>query len=362
MSLLFTPAKIGSLEIPNRIIRSATAERMADDNDGSPREQLTSLWVELARGGTGLIVSGHMYVHPSGKCHPEMTGIHSDDLIPALKECVDAVHLAGGLIAAQINHGGMQCSKDSVSETIAPSALDEEFLEQPAREITTEEIAILIDAYGQAARRAKEAGFDAVQVHAAHGYLINQFISPYTNRRKDGWGGNLRGRTRFLREVTHSIREQVGVAYPVFIKFGMEDGVNSGLTSEMGAEVIPLMAEMGLDAIEISGGVRSKSVRKGIRSPSKEAYFRPLVQQARKKTDLPLIMVGGMRSKEVMEEVLSSGDSDFVAMCRPLIREPGFPKKLEAGTQEISACISSSNCWAESLGEGISCKCPPLNN
>ena len=166
MSLLFTPAKIGSLEIPNRIIRSATAELMANDLDGSPREQLKSLWVALAKGGTGLIISGHMYVHSSGKCHPEMTGIYSDDLIPALKECVDAVHSAGGLIAAQINHGGMQCDKKSVNETIAPSALDEDFLEQPAREMSTDEIEMLIDAYGQAARRAKEAGFDAVQIHS----------------------------------------------------------------------------------------------------------------------------------------------------------------------------------------------------
>ena len=362
MNILFTPAKIGNLEIPNRIIRSATAESMADELDGKPRQQLKSLWVELAKGGTGLIISGHMYVHPSGKCHPEMTGIYSGELIPVLKECVDAVHEAGGMIAAQINHGGMQCDKDSVDETIAPSAIDEDFLEQPAREMTTDEIEMLIDAYAQAARRAKEAGFDAVQIHAAHGYLVNQFISPYINRRTDKWGGDLQGRTRFLREVTRSVREQVGREYPVFIKFGMEDGLEGGLSAEMGAEVIPLMAGMGLDAIEISGGVRAKSVRKGIRNASREAYFRPLVQLARENSDLPLIMVGGMRSKGVMEEVLSSGDADFVAMCRPLINEPNFPNLLKSGEQETSGCISSSNCWAESLGEGIACKCPPLKS
>ena len=109
MSLLFSPAKIGNLEIPNRIIRSATAECMAADLDGKPKEQLKDLWSALAKGGTGLIISGHMYVHSSGKAHPEMTGIHADELVPALRECVDAVHQAGGRIAAQINHGGMQC-------------------------------------------------------------------------------------------------------------------------------------------------------------------------------------------------------------------------------------------------------------
>lgn len=360
MSSLFTPAKIGSLEIPNRIIRSATAERMASNLDGSPRKQLKSLWVALAKGGTGLIISGHMYVHPSGKCHPEMTGLYSDDLIPSLKDCADAVHAAGGKIAVQINHGGMQCHREAVDETIAPSAIDEIFLDQPAREMTTDEIKMLVKAYAQAARRAKEAGFDAVQIHAAHGYLISQFISPYTNRRSDEWGGDLQGRTRFLREVVFSVREQVGEECPVFIKFGMKDGLKGGLTAEMGAEVIALMADMGLDAVEISGGVQANSVRKGIRNASREAYFRPLVQLTRKKTDLPLIMVGGMRSKGVMEEVLSSGDADFVALCRPLINDPNFPNLMKAGEQETSGCISSSNCWAETLGEGIACKCPPL--
>ena len=360
MSLLFTPAKIGSLEIPNRIIRSATAELMADDLDGKPGEQLKSLWVNLVKGGTGLIISGHLYIHPSGKCHPEMTGIYSDDLIQPLKECVDAVHNAGGKIAAQINHGGMQCDKKAVDGTIAPSTIDDDFLEQPAREITIDEIEMLIDAYAQAARRVKEAGFDAVQIHAAHGYLINQFISPYTNQRTDKWGGDLQGRTRFLREVTRSVREQVGPDYPVFMKFGMEDGKDGGLTAETGAKMISMMAEMGLDGIEISGGVEANSVQKGIRNASKEAYFRPLVQLVRRKTGLPLIIVGGMRSKAVMEEVLTSGDADFIAMCRPLSKEPNLPNLMKAGTQETSACISSSNCWSEILGEGISCKCPPL--
>jgi 2,4-dienoyl-CoA reductase-like NADH-dependent reductase (Old Yellow Enzyme family) len=176
MSLLFTPAKIGSLEISNRILRSATAERMANDFDGVPREQLKSLWVDLAKGGVGLIITGHMYVHPSGKCHPEMTGIYSDDLVPTLKACVAAVHNAGGKIAVQINHGGMQCAKESVNGTIAPSAIDEEFLTQPAREITIDEIEMLIDAYAQAARRAKDAGFDAVQIHGINSSHHTQIV------------------------------------------------------------------------------------------------------------------------------------------------------------------------------------------
>jgi 2,4-dienoyl-CoA reductase-like NADH-dependent reductase (Old Yellow Enzyme family) len=332
---------------------------MADDLDGKATEKLKSLWGDLAKGGTGLIISGHLYVHPSGKCHHEMAGIYADELIPALKECVDAVHQAGGKIAAQINHGGMQCD---LEETIAPSAIDEDFLEGPAREITTDEIEMLIDAFAQAARRAKAAGFDAVQIHSAHGYLVSQFNSPYVNKRTDEWGGDLQGRTRFLREVAGAIREEVGAEYPVFIKFGMEDGKEGGLSAEEGAEIISMMENMSLDGIEISGGVGANSVQKGIRNASKEAYFRPLIQFARQKTNLPLIIVGGMRSKAVMEEVLSSGDADFVSMCRPLINDPNFPNLFKEGKIERSDCISSSNCWTETLGEGISCKCPPLKS
>lgn len=362
MNRLFTPEKIGTLEIPNRILRSATAERMADDKNGKPRDQLKELWVALAEGGTGLIISGHFYVHSSGKCHPEMTGIYSDDLIPPLKECVEAVHKAGGLIAAQINHGGVQCYPEVISEPIAPSAIHDDLWKQPAREMRTNEIEMLIDAYAQAARRAKEAGFDAVQIHAAHGYLINQFISPYTNKRTDEWGGDVDGRTKFLRDVVRAVREQVGEAYPLFIKLGMRDGRVNGLTAEMGAEVVARITGMGLDAIEISGGIDGNSVQKGIQNPSKEAYFRPLIHLARAGTDLPLIIVGGMRSKAVMEEVLSKGEADFIAMCRPLIREPNLPNLMEEGLQDTSACLSANNCWAENLGEGISCKCPPLNS
>jgi 2,4-dienoyl-CoA reductase-like NADH-dependent reductase (Old Yellow Enzyme family) len=360
MSLLFTPASIGNLEIPNRIVRSATAERMANNLDGRVTGKLKEMWENLVRGGTGLIITGHMYVHPSGKCHPEMTGIYDDDLIPELSDAVKAVHDAGGKIAVQINHGGMQCSKEAILGAMAPSAIDVEFLEQPAREMSADEIGIIIDSYAQAARRAVEAGFDAVQLHGAHGYLINQFISPYINKRTDAWGGDLSERSRFLREIVQAVRAQVGMDYPLFIKFGMEDGVDDGLSAENGAEVISWMKDMNLDAVEISGGILAKNSMKGIKSEDREAYFRPLAQIAQSVTDLPIILVGGMRSRKVMEDVLGEGDADFIALCRPLINEPDFPKLLKSGVQEKSECISSNNCWPTQMGEGIACKCPSV--
>ena len=357
MSLVFTPEKIGTLEIPNRIMRSATAERMADEA-GHPRQQYYDFYRELAAGGVGLIVTGHMFVHPSGKCHPEMTGIYEDAQVPGLAKLAETVHSEGGKIMVQINHGGMQCARDAVDGTIAPSTIADDVLQQPAREMTVDEIKMLVDAYAQAARRVKEAGFDGVQLHGAHGYLINQFLSPYVNKRDDQWGGDFDRRTRFLREVCKAVRNQVGPSYPMMIKFGMQDGIKDGLSSDEGARVISLMSGMDLDAVEISGGLRAQNSKKGIRRTEQEAYFRPLAKKARKVTYLPIALVGGLRSSAVMEDVLSSGDADFVSLCRPLISEPDFPNLLKTGTKVKSRCISSNNCWAEASGIGIGCKCP----
>lgn len=368
MSALFTPGNIGTLALPNRLVRSATAERMADA-EGRPRPQLRALYKELARGGVGLIITGHMYVHPSGKAHPEMTGIYADELIPDLAELADTVHREGRRVVAQINHGGMQCSRETVTDTLAPSAIDAPFLEQPAREMSPDEIRMVIQAYGQAARRAREAGFDGVQIHAAHGYLISQFLSPFVNHRTDAWGGdgpaetpaeNLEGRMRFLRTVCKEVREQVGRDYPVLIKLGMMDGVEKGLTPEEGAQVVAALEGMGLDAVEISGGIggRKLNIPQGIRTEADEGYFRSLARWARPVTRLPILLVGGFRSRRVMEEVLDANDADYISLCRPLICEPDLPNRLRQELQERSRCISANHCWAEREGEGIACKCP----
>jgi 2,4-dienoyl-CoA reductase-like NADH-dependent reductase (Old Yellow Enzyme family) len=352
MSQLFTPVQIGTLQLPNRLVRSATAERMADAT-GRPGARFRDLQRELARGGVGLIITGHMYVHPGGKCHPEMAGVYDDALVPALAEVAETVHRAGGRIAVQINHGGMQCSPKIVTETLAPSALDAPFLSRPARELRPDETVEIIDAFGQAARRVREAGFDAVQIHAAHGYLISQFLSPYVNRREDEWGGDLAGRMRFLRRVSASVREQVGPDYPVLIKLGMIDGLDGGLSLEESIRIVAQLEGMGIDGVEVSGGVQMTSVK----PDPDEAYFRPLAQAARPATRLPLILVGGLRSCQVMEEVLDSGDADLVSLCRPLISEPDFPRRMRLGLQERSRCISGNRCWPQEAGAGISCKC-----
>ena len=362
MTLLFTPVQAGTLQLPNRLVRSATAERMADDL-GRPTPKLLDLYRELARGGVGLIITGHMYIHPTGKAHPEMTGVYDDDLIPGLADLARAVHDEGGKIVAQINHGGMQCSLDAVTGTIAPSALQESFLRQPSREMTEDEIASTIDSYGQAARRVREAGIDGVQIHAAHGYLVSQFLSPFINRRIDSWGGDASRRMAFLRAVCRAVRDLVGADYPVMIKLGMIDGMASGLQPEESLGVVSELEGLGIDALEISSGVsggasaRVGAIRPGIRTVADEAYFRPFAKMARDATRLPILLVGGLRSKIVMEDVLASGDADLISICRPLICEPDLPNRFRDGVQDRSGCISGNRCWAEGPEEGIACKC-----
>ena len=359
---LFSPIQIGSLELDNRLVRSATAERLATEPIGRATPALAALWGGLARGGVGLIISGHAYVSPRGKAHPEMLSAHCDEMIAGLKTLADAVHENGGRVAMQINHGGRQCDEACTPETLAPSAVPVASGRLP-REMTPAEITEAVEAFGAAARRAKLAGFDAVQLHGAHGYLIGQFLSPHINRRRDAWGGDFEARLRFLAAVCEAVRGQVGPDYPVFIKLGMMDNlqrVPDGLNTDDGARIVSRLAGLGLDAVEVSGGYGGGTDfvgRLGVGTKAPEAYFRELAQRARAATQLPVMLVGGLRSRAVMDEVLASGDADMIALCRPLIREPDLPNRLRSGEAQAAACISGGRCWAKGLGQGIACKC-----
>ncbi len=360
--MLFTPAKIGNLKLKNRLVRSATQEGLSDEK-GFLDDRLFDMYRDLAKGGVGLIITGHMYIHPTGRANPQMSGIYSDDQIPGLKKLTDVVHAEGGLVCVQINHAGMHAVVESGLDLLSASDTDTEQSKRPARGMTIKEIETMIAAFGSAARRAVEAGFDAVQIHAAHGYLTSQFNSPLINKRTDKYGGDIFGRMTFLKEVAAVVREQVGPDYPVLIKLGMMDGDEGGLTLEEGVEIVKALQEMGIDGVELSGGLGGKkisSVKKGVQNEGKEAYFLSFAKAAKPATDLPIILVGGFRSKSVMEAALAGGNVDFVSICRPLINDPYLPAKLESGELEKSGCLSANNCWAESPGSGISCKCPTL--
>jgi 2,4-dienoyl-CoA reductase-like NADH-dependent reductase (Old Yellow Enzyme family) len=323
-------------------VRSATAESLADES-GAPLPRLATLFRALAEGGTGLIVAGHMYVAARGKAHAEMTGIHEDRLVEPLAELARAAHAGGAAIAAQLNHGGRACDPARVPDPVAPSAVRASAKAPLPREMTAED----------AAARAKKAGFDAVQIHGAHGYLVNQFLSPLSNRRTDRYGGSLANRARFLEEVAGAVRSAVGPAYPLLVKLGISDGLEGGLTVEEGAEVASRLEAFGLDAVETSAGFRG-AIAARVTKPEREAYLLPLAAAVRARTGLPVLLVGGLRSRAVMERVLAQG-MDFVSVSRPLIREPDLPRRLEAGA-DAAACVSCNRCWPEREGEGIACK------
>jgi len=259
----------------------------------------------------------------------------------------------------QINHAGRQTSEATIGRTpVAPSPVPRVKGGPRPHELTETEIQELIAAFGRAAGRAKEAGFDGVQLHGAHGYLINQFCSPASNWRRDRWGGSIARRLRFLEEVAAATRDEVGSDYPLLIKLGIQDFVRDGLTLDDGGEIVRHLADWGLDAVEISGGMGGTSSRKDVLRPGDEAYFLPQARRAREMTNLPLILVGGMRSLAVMESILEEGTADFISMCRPLIREPDLPNQWREGRTEPAACISCNNCWP-GLGEyGIACRAP----
>ena len=352
VSILFDPKNIGNMQVKNRFVRSATAESAADET-GSIRDELSNMCVKLAEGGVGLIITGHAYVQPNGRYSMEQTGIHEDYLIPKLRKLSTEVHRASSdsRIAMQIAHAGRQVEQGSVSEPVGPSAVTDSSSGITPREMTDSEIEHCIDSFADASERAKLAGIDAVQIHGAHGYLISSFISPRSNRRTDKWGGSLDNRTRFLMETYRRIRTKVGNDYPVLVKLNAADFVDGGIQVNESVQIARTLSEEGIDAIEVSGGTFESAAGKGaartrIRKPEQEAYFLPYAAKMKEVVgDIPVILVGGIRSAQVMERIVGQGTADFVSMSRPLIREPDLPNRVKDG-KERADCISCNGCMS----------------
>jgi 2,4-dienoyl-CoA reductase-like NADH-dependent reductase (Old Yellow Enzyme family) len=343
MDALWRDGRIGSLTVPNRLVRSATAERMAT-SDGRITDGLVSMYRTLAGGGVGLIIAGHSYVRSDGRAGPTMTGLHHDAVIPGWQRLVQAVHDEGSIIAAQINHGGRQAPPALVGTPRAPSAVP--LGDVMPQALSDAEIEDLIGAYVSAARRAVEAGFDAVQIHAAHGYLLASFNSPFTNRRLDRWGGDWAGRVHMARAVTAAVRQQVGPNYPILMKMNASDGIEAGLSLQDAVRMAADLARAGLDAIEISGGSldNREYMSRPMRPGDPEAYFADHAHAVRQAVSIPVIAVGGIRSYAVANRLLDAGYADFVALCRPFIREPDLPARWARGDQRPADCTSCNTC------------------
>jgi 2,4-dienoyl-CoA reductase-like NADH-dependent reductase (Old Yellow Enzyme family) len=359
MSKLFENSTINGMTLANRFVRSATWEGMATDT-GAVTPRLIATMVALARGGVGLIVSGHTYVHPAGQAGAWQLGAYSDDLVAGLGDMAAAVHDNGGRIALQLAHAGCFAPGKLTGRTPFAVSNIEGAAKSPRAELTAADIDEIVAAFGAAAARARTAGFDAVQVHAAHGYLLSQFLSPAFNRRRDDFGGPLENRARPLLAVVHAVRDAVGPDFPVLVKMNCADFIDNGLSTADAAQVARMLEKASIDAIEVSGGVltggKLSPSRMGIHRPEKEAYFQEETRAFRKKVAIPLILVGGNRSLEVAERLVNEGTADYIAMSRPLIREPDLIRRWQSGDRRPAACLSDNQCFAPGMaGEGIYC-------
>ena len=359
MTELFEHSSINGMKLANRFVRSATWEGMAAD-DGACTPKLIDLMVELAKGGIGFIISSHAYVSPAGQAGPWQLGVYNDALVPGLAAMAKAVHDNGGKIVLQLAHAGFFANAKLTGQTpMAPSNV-EGFSKSARQEMTAEDIRDVVQAYGAAAKRAQNAGFDGVQIHAAHGYLLSQFLSPAFNRRNDAYGGDIRQRATALLEVLQQIRHTVGREYPVLVKMNCRDFIENGLVVEDSLEVATMLEAEGIDAIELSGGVlvggKLSPSRVGIKSAEKEAYFQDDARAFKEKLGVPLILVGGNRSFQVAERLINEGMADYISMCRPLIREPALINRWRAGDLSKATCLSDNMCFKPAMkGDGIYC-------
>ena len=336
MARLFEPGSINGLKLKNRVVRSATWEGLADA-DGSATAALNEVVAGLAHGGVGLIISSHTFIRPDGQAGPGQLGLCADALIPPYRAMVEAVHAAGGRIAAQLAHAGERAATDLTrSAAVTVDAL------------TVEGIEALATDYGAAADRARQAGCDGVQLHAAHGYLINQFISPAFNHRTDAYGGNVERRARFALLALEKVRQAVGPDFPIMIKINGQDYQEGGLTIRQSAKICTLLAQAGMDAVEVSGGsMTGKYVpsRQGISKPAQEAYHRMEAKTIKRAVDIPVMIVGGIRTFDVAERLLAEGMADYISLCRPLIREPNLVARWERGDLAPARCKSDNLCF-----------------
>jgi len=353
--MIFDPITVCNMELQNRFVRSATHESMAEE-DGTPTSRLGDLYEELAKCEVGLIITGYSCVFPGGQSDSNQQGIYDDRFIEPYRQITDRVHRYRSKIVLQIVHGGRQADvSEEYPVPIAPSAVKNGRSGAVPKEMTEEEILKIIEAFTQAAVRAKKAGFDGVQLHCAHGFLLSNFISPYTNRRTDRWGGSVENRARIITEIVRRIKEEIGGNFPILVKMNATDGFKPGTAkAELGlgishvVETAKLLEKAGVCAIEVSGGIGEAggvTIKTAINSPAKEAYFKDYSKKIKNAVNIPVILVGGIRSLSIMEELLENGFADLISMSRAFISEPDLVLKLKSGEAKKARCVSCNLCF-----------------
>jgi len=383
---LFDQSTFAGVTLKNRIIRSATHEGMADLS-GMPLEDLQKLYLKLANGGVGMIITGYAGVQKDGRSFPNMKLLDDDKLIPVYEKIFKPVKETGVPVILQIAHAGGMGYPDGNSNPHAPSRIKYKSSRITSEELANDEIDKIIQNFVNTIVRAKKAGFDGVQIHAAHGYLLSEFLSPNLNRRKDKWGGSTENRFRIIKEIMTKAREAVG-AYPIIVKISAYDDQKNGMTIKESVKIALMLEKTSFDAIEVSCGNDNffQTVRppelpidamihytpdvknvKGFKKkmitfiikrmfkidPVITNYNVPAALEIKKAVSIPVIVVGGIRNLESAENIIESGSADYIAMSRPFIIEPDIVKKWESKKQDKSKCTDCDYCL-------IACKETPL--
>jgi 2,4-dienoyl-CoA reductase-like NADH-dependent reductase (Old Yellow Enzyme family)/thioredoxin reductase len=365
--MLFSPYKIGTLELANRIVMAPMATYYGT-SDGYVTDRNIAYYAERARGGVGYITMEHTAVAPNGRAGIGMPCLYDDSYVPGIARLIDAVHREGAKIVVQLNHGGRQAlEKFSLGEDkqiVAPSGIPCPIMGGNPRELTVDEIRGLVDAFVGAAVRAKQAGADGVELHMAHGYLMCSFLSPFSNRRTDEYGGDLPRRMQFPLEVLEGVREGVGKDYPVVCRFSADGYVEGGITSDDGLEIGGALAAHGADALSVTAG--SRVAFHHMIAP----YYQPrgnlihLAEAVKQRVAVPVMGVGRIPDPRLAEEMLQAGKADLIVFGRAFLADPHWPNKAREGRfDEIIPCIAcNSGCIERRLSGGLytSCLCNPL--
>ena len=339
-NLLFTPITLpNGTTIKNRFFKSAMSEGMGT-REFQPKKNIATLYKRWAEGGTGLIITGNIMVDPKRTAEPGNIVFDKHSNMEILKNWANQGQQHGAKVMVQLNHPGKQAPKTVSKQTVAPSAVPlgnglNKLFSTP-RALTTSEVEELVQKFVTSAKVAKEAGFSGVQIHAAHGYLISQFLSPHDNRRTDKYGGSLENRMRFLKEIYLGMREELGKDFTIGIKINSTDFKEDGLTEEDSLKTIIELANLGLDFVEISGGTYERPAMMGATSKStNQVFFAEYSKKLKQKIEIPVVVTGGIRSINAMNTLLNDNTTDFIGIARPLTIDPNIPNKIKQGTYTI---------------------------
>lgn len=352
MEELFTTTEINGMELENRFVRAATWERMAEQK-GHLTDDLVEVYKKLAQAEIGLIITGYAYVTEEEQPNPGMMGIYEDSFIDEYKKLTDLVHQEGSKIVMQLAYGGSKTSfKPDEREILGPSAVPHQKTGVTPKKMSEEDINYIINSYADAAERAKEAGFDGVQIHAGHSYLLNQFLSPYHNQRTDRYGGSLENRARFILEIYQEIRDRVGSDYPILVKVSPGDFVEGGQTFADSLSFCKLLDQKGIDLIEVSGNIHSSAEEYFEEewyghNIQPDAYFKEYAEKIAEEVSSPIMLVGGLRKYEVVEDLFQESKIDYFSFCRPLMAEADLIKRWKKGDRSPAKCTSCSQCYTE---------------